>query len=119
MHVFSNPSQILLKYLLRFFFIIQSFDGCVTEQMVYNGDALATLHDCFYRLPLSDQLWLLDRLLDIVKKYVHNQQKCCQAGLICHLLSLLAQHHNGEQQLTNDSTGTKHRDISLYFPNHK
>ena len=81
---------------------------------MYNADALAALHGCFYRLPLSDQLWLLDRLLDIVKKYVHNQQKCCRGGLIRHLLSLLGQYHSGEQQLTNESTGAtlntrKHR----------
>lgn len=86
-------------------FLLQSFDGCVAEQMVHNANALTTIHNCFYHLSPSNQLWSLDKLLDIVKKYIHNQQKCCQGGLIGHLLSLLAQHHRAERQLSEDAIG--------------
>ena len=94
-------------------FFQQSFDSYTAEQMVYNAEVMVALCECFFCLSPSNQLWLLERLLDIIKKYVHNRQICCHGGLIGHLLSLLGQHHSGEQQLNNGSTGTNMRDFSL------
>jgi len=91
---------------------MQLFDGYVAEWMVFNADALIMVYHCFFHLSPPDQPWILDKLLDIVRKSVHNQQKCCQGGLISHLLSLLTQNHHGEQELSNESTGT-----NLYCPN--
>jgi len=81
--------------------------------MVYNAEAMVALHEYFFCLSPSDQLWLLERLLGIIKKYVHNQQRCCHGGLIHHLLSLLGQHHSGEQQLNNESAGNDRSEDSV------